>query len=157
MSEVTHTPSGGKPIVVGVDGSENSKEALRWAARQADLSGSPLVVTTSWSYPNSYGYPAPWPEDFDPESDAKRLLDDTIDEVLGIEKSTTVTRSVVPGHPALALEGASHAASLIVVGCRGHGEFTGMLLGSVSEFLTTHSHCPVVIVRGEVNGTDPPR
>lgn len=149
MSEANSTPTVTKPIVVGVDGSENSKEALRWAVCQAGFTRCPVVAVISWSYPNSYGYPAPWPADYDPESDAKRVLDETVDEVVGSDAGVALTRMVLSGHPALSLEDLSHTASLVVVGSRGHGEFAGMLIGSVSEFLATHAHCPVVIIRSD--------
>jgi nucleotide-binding universal stress UspA family protein len=143
------TSSAIKPIVVGVDGSQHSKDALVWAAHQAELTGASLVAVTSWTYPQSFGYMAPWPGDLDFEGDAKRLLDDAIAEALGPETVVPVVRTVVAGHPALVLEDLSRTASLLVVGSRGHGEFVGMLLGSVSEFLSTHAHCPVVVLRGD--------
>lgn len=136
-------------IVVGVDGSDHSKAALAWAAQEAARSGAPLLVLTSWEFPNDYGYPVPWPEDVDFGADAKTVLDDTVMAVLGSNPDIVVTREVVQGHAALVLEDASKTASLVVVGSRGHGEFAGMLLGSVSEFLATHAHCPLVIIRGD--------
>jgi len=136
-------------IVVGIDGSEHSKVALKWAAREAGLSGASLTVVTSWDYPNSYGYPVPWPEDVDFAADAKSILDETITAALGATPEVELSREVIQGHAALILEDLSKTASLVVVGSRGHGEFAGMLLGSVSEFLATHAHCPLVIIRGD--------
>jgi nucleotide-binding universal stress UspA family protein len=135
------------PIVVGVDGSESSTDALRWAVRQAELTGAPLLAAISWSYPNSYGYLAPWPSDYDPEADATTQLERVIADV--VPSTMTIRREVLSGHPALGLEDLSTRASLLVVGSRGHGEFAGMLLGSVSAYLATHAHCPIVIVRSE--------
>jgi nucleotide-binding universal stress UspA family protein len=103
---------------------------------------------TSWSYPQAYGALAYWPDNVDFEADAKQLLKKTITEALGDEPAVTVVETVVSGPAALALEDLSRSASLVVVGSRGHGEFAGMLLGSVSEFLSTHAHCPVVVLRG---------
>jgi nucleotide-binding universal stress UspA family protein len=54
---------------------------------------------------------------------------------------------IVEGHPAPTLVEASHEADLLVVGCKGYGEFAGMLLGSVSEYCAHHARCPVVIIR----------
>jgi nucleotide-binding universal stress UspA family protein len=136
-------------IVVGVDGSEHSKVALRWAAREATVTGAPLTVVTTWEYPNSYGYPVPWSEDIDFAADAKTVLDETVMAVLGASPTIELTREVVQGHAALVLEDLSETSGLLVVGSRGHGEFAGMLLGSVSEFLATHAHCPLVIIRGD--------
>ena len=136
-------------IVVGIDGSEHSKAALTWAAREAKLTGVPLTVVTTWEFPNSYGYPVPWPEDVDFAADAKIVLDETVTSVLGSSPTIELTGEVVEGHAALVLEDLSKTATLLVVGSRGHGEFAGMLLGSVSEFLATHAHCPLVIIRGD--------
>jgi nucleotide-binding universal stress UspA family protein len=141
-------------IVVGVDGSEASKSALRWGARQAELTGSSLVAVTSWHYPAGYGDSMAWAENVDFEADAEQILGETIEEVLGAEGGTKVTREIAEGHPAVTLERASEVASLVVVGSRGHGEFAGMLLGSVSEHLATHARCPIVIVHGTDQSAD---
>jgi nucleotide-binding universal stress UspA family protein len=136
-----------RPVVVGVDGSAKSKEALAWAARWAALSGVDLIAVTVWHYPTTLGWAPPWPEGYDPEAEANRLLDDTLREVLGASPAVSATTRVLEGVAAPALVQLSKEASLIVVGSRGHGEFAGMLIGSVSEFLAGHSHCPVVIIR----------
>ena len=91
----------------------------------------------------------PWPENVDFEADARTMLEESVDQVLGADHGAEVAQRVVQGHPAPALEDASRNEALLVVGSRGHGEFAGMLLGSVSEFLATHAHCPIVIVRGD--------
>ena len=75
------------------------------------------------------------------------ILEESVEKTLGPDTKESVTLAVVHGHPAPALLAESQRASLVVVGSRGHGEFAGMLLGSVSEYLATHAHCPVVIVR----------
>jgi nucleotide-binding universal stress UspA family protein len=137
-----------EPIVVGVDGSDCSRRALQWAADQATLTGRELVAVTSWQVPNTYGYPVPWPANVSFEDDARQSLEESIEKALGANPSPTPTLVVVEGHPAPTLVEQSKQAALIVVGSRGHGEFAGMLLGSVGEYLTTHAHCPVVIVRG---------
>lgn len=133
-------------IVVGVDTSESSKDALRWAARQAELTGSDLRVVMSWEIP-SMAFWAPFPEGLDLEKDARQALDATVDEVLGTEPAVKVSKVVVAGHPAPSLIAQSADADLLVVGNRGHGEFTGMLVGSVSEHCVAHARCPVVVVR----------
>ena len=69
--------------------------------------------------------------------------------MLGPGSSVEPTLAIIEGHPALVLDHESRTASLLVVGSRGHGEFIGMLLGSMSEFLATHARCPVVIIRGD--------
>ena len=130
-------------IVVGVDGSAASRDALRWAQWQAELTGAPLEVVTAWSYPTSYGFPVI--ADVDWEQGARTVLDEAVDEALGPQAD--VTRRVVEGHAARVLVEAADGADLLVVGSRGHGGFTGMLLGSVSEHVVTHASCPVVVVR----------
>jgi nucleotide-binding universal stress UspA family protein len=136
------------PIVVGVDGSDTSREALVWAARQAELTGEPLVVVATWEWPPNFGAPMQWPADMNLEQDSRILLKESVAAVVG-GRRIDVEQRVVHG-PALAvLEDESRLASLVVVGCRGHGELTGLLLGSVSEHLATHAHCPVVVVRGK--------
>lgn len=134
-------------IVVGIDGSDPSKKALRWAARQAQLTGARLRAVMTWEIPNM-AYWAPLPEGLDLEKDARRALEATVDEVLGSDPGIVVTPVVVGGHPAPALLEQAADADLLVLGSRGHGEFTGMLLGSVSEHCAAHAPCPVVVVRG---------
>ena len=134
-------------IVVGVDGSGPSKRALRWAADQAKLTGAKLKVVTSWEYPPTLGWAPPYPSDFDPNEDARKALQETIDAVLGPEAAVVAQAEVTEGHPAFVLTEAARGAELLVVGSRGHGAFAGMLLGSVSEYCAAHAPCPVVVVR----------
>jgi nucleotide-binding universal stress UspA family protein len=134
-------------IVVGVDGSESSLDALRWAAAQARLTGASLEVIATWEYPNSFGWAPAWPPDWDPGGDAQKALAQAVDEALGTNPEIDVRQVVLEGHPAPALVHASENADLLVVGSRGHGEFAGMLIGSVSEHCATHATCPVVIFR----------
>lgn len=134
-------------IVVGVDGSPSSKAALAWAAEQARITGSRLIVVSTWHFPLNYGWMPPWPEDLDLAGDSKTLLEGAIAEVIGSDSETEIATEVIEGHPATVLTELSKTASLVVVGSRGHSEFAGMLLGSVSEFLTAHAHCPVAVIR----------
>lgn len=131
-------------IVVGVDGSPASLDALRWAAHQAELTGASLEAVTSWSYPTTYGFPVI--ANIDWEQGARTVLDQAIADALG-EAGHVVVRRVAEGHPARLLADLSVGADLLVVGSRGHGGFTGLLLGSVSEHVVTHAPCPVVVVR----------
>ena len=146
MSNREDHDEGSRPIVVGVDGSDSSKEALKWAERQAKLTGVPLRIVSTWQRPTSYGWVPPWPVDVDFAAGARFALEDSVG-VLGPDLHKDVSTMVLEGHPATTLVEQSRSASLIVVGSRGHGEFVGMLLGSVSEFLVTHAHCPVVVFR----------
>ncbi|MCL4422703.1 MAG: universal stress protein [Actinobacteria bacterium] len=132
-------------IVVGVDGSEQSKAALRWAARQASLTGAALEVITAWELPASWGF-SPVPEHFDPEAEAEKSLKETVTEALGPSPEMEVSLRVIESHPVPALLGAAQGADLLVVGSQGHGGFKGMLLGSVSQHCAAHATCPVVVV-----------
>jgi nucleotide-binding universal stress UspA family protein len=134
-------------IVVGVDGSESSIDALRWAGDQARLTGASVKVVATWEYPSSFGWAPAWPPDWDPGGDAQKALAQVVDEIFGSDSGLDVRQEVIEGPPAPALVHASEKADLLVVGSRGHGEFAGMLLGSVSEFCATHASCPVVIFR----------
>jgi nucleotide-binding universal stress UspA family protein len=135
-------------IVVGVDGSDESKHALRWAARQAGMTGAPLYALMTWHIPTvAYSAAVPMPTDYDFEAGTAESLRDTIEAVLGDHAGIDVTAAVVEGHPAPELIKAAADASLLVVGSRGHGAFAGMLLGSVSEHCVSHATCPVVVVR----------
>jgi len=134
-------------IVVGVDGSEGSEKALRWAARQAELTGAKLEAVTGWEYPAFYGWAPAMPEDYDYEDLAGRAQAKAIDEVFGSGRPATLETRVVARHPALALVEASEGADLLVVGSRGYGGFADALLGSVSTYCVHHAHCPVVVIR----------
>ena len=138
-----------RPVIVGVDGSDNAKAALSWAVEYARSTGIPLVAVATWEWPTSYGAMVPWPDNVNFEDDARTELDQTVRDVLGKGATQQLTTEVVHGPPSAVLEAMSSSASLLVVGSRGHGEIAGMLLGSVSEFLVTHAHCPVVVVRSD--------
>ena len=147
-------PSRGK-IVVGVDGSPSSQQALRWAARQARLTGEELHAVSVWDYPATAGdFPTAvgWAhamENIDWSGNASKALDDAITASLDPDDADRVQRSVVQGYPARALLDAAADANLLVVGSRGRGGLVGLLLGSVSQHAVTNACCPVVVVRGE--------
>lgn len=136
-------------IVVGVDGSETSLLALRWAAAQARMTGVGLHVLTSWEVPGaSYPTIGVGPAGYDPVVVARSVAEDAISGVLGSEPDLPVAIYVPDGHPAPALVEAAASADLLVVGGSGHGALIGMLLGSVTAYCTQHAPCPVVVVRG---------
>ncbi|HMK97157.1 MAG TPA: universal stress protein [Acidimicrobiales bacterium] len=134
-------------IVVGVDGSASALGALEWAAGQAELTGSPLEALITWHWPMSYGYPMPLPPNFQPYDEAVKVLGEAIAKVRSAHSDLQIETKIVEGHPAQALVEASKDARLLVVGNRGHGEMTGLLIGSVSEYCVAHSHCPVLVFR----------
>jgi nucleotide-binding universal stress UspA family protein len=130
-------------ILVGVDGSEGSKCALRWAARQAELTGASLEVVMAWEIPVvPYGV---WMA-YDAGAEAQEALGTAVQEVLGRSDQSHVVATATEGRPEFALLEAAKKADLLVVGTRGHGSFASLLLGSVSQHCATHASCPVVIV-----------
>jgi nucleotide-binding universal stress UspA family protein len=132
------------PIVVGVDGSASSELALRWAAGRVRLTGQELHAVTSWDVP--FPYDPPVPGDFDWAADAAGMLAKAVKNVLGESDAHEVVRHVAQGRPARVLIDAARDAALLVVGSRGHGGFTSLLLGSVSQHVIAHAGCPVVVV-----------
>ncbi|MGO8873513.1 MAG: universal stress protein [Acidimicrobiales bacterium] len=134
-------------IVVGIDGSPSSMVAVEWAARQAELTGATLEVLMTWEWPANYGWSLSLPPDYDPQHDSEAVLEEAMGPVRTAHPGITVETTVIEGHPAPILVKASSGADLLVVGSRGHGEFAGMLLGSVSEHCVANAHCPVVVVR----------
>ncbi|MEU9995459.1 universal stress protein [Streptomyces sp. NPDC050848] len=136
-------------IVVGVDGSEPSLKALKWAAGQAALTGDSLHAVIGWEYPASWSAAPGVPPDFDPEQLAQQILDECLTKALDPAVAAGVTRTVVGGNPAQALVDQAEGASLLVVGDRGHAGFKAAVLGSVSTRVAQHAPCPVVVVRGD--------
>lgn len=127
-------------VVVGVDGSEQARRALTWAAEEAKLRGARLRVVHVWSYLAQTG------EAFDPtygDDDARRLLQEA---VAGLGDGVDIETIAVCDLPARGLLDSAQDADLLVVGARGMGGFGGLLLGSVSQQVAQHAPCPVVIV-----------
>jgi nucleotide-binding universal stress UspA family protein len=135
-------------IVVGVDGSRHSEQALRWAAHFAAIFGARLEAVSCWEYPTSYGWAAIAPE-WSPGQDMDKVLEDTVRTVFGEQPPPGLQRQVIEGGAAKVLLDASAGAVMLVVGSRGHGGFAGLLLGSVSASVAEHASCPVFIVHGD--------
>jgi nucleotide-binding universal stress UspA family protein len=137
-------------IVVGVDGSASSRQALRWAAHEADRQGSDLVVLQSWHDP-SFGGPglsAGYEVDLVVE-DAKSALQSIVATVHHSHPAVHVSSVLAEARPARALIDRASVADLLVVGSRGSGGFFGLELGSVSTKVARRSTVPVVVVRGD--------
>ncbi|HUC05400.1 MAG TPA: universal stress protein [Acidimicrobiales bacterium] len=134
-------------IVVGVDGSSSSMDALEWAASQAESTKSALRIVSTWRWPTSMGWPIPVPNAYDPQPEIEQSLEEIARKVRQAHPGVEVACAVVEGHPAQVLVHESENAALLVVGSRGHGEFVGMLIGSVSEYCAAHAHCPVLVHR----------
>ncbi len=137
-------------IVVGADGSPASRAALRWAVRQAELTGATVHAVIAWQYPLATGGYAWAPvavlDSTDMQEVAEKALADEIGEVVGARSDVRVRPEAIEGNPAQVLIGASTGADLLVVGSRGHGGFAAALLGSVSQHCVHHANCPVLIV-----------
>jgi nucleotide-binding universal stress UspA family protein len=144
-------------IVVGVDGSDASRVALRWAAEEAKLRSAPLVAIHAWSFvppqpigdPGMLAVPAgDLAGQLSAESDAARIgLDQAVEDALGAESGVELERKLVEGDAGEALVAASKGAELVVVGSHGRSGFKAALLGSVSRHVVDHAACPVVVVK----------
>jgi nucleotide-binding universal stress UspA family protein len=138
-------------IVVGVDGSEESKAALRWAIEEARLRDAAVRAVHAWSvYPALYpGTPIRASDWEEVRADADKFVEDFVAEVAGNPGDVELAAVAVQGDGTAAhgLIEAAEGAELLVVGSRGLGGFTGLLLGSVSQQCVHHAPCPVVIVR----------
>jgi nucleotide-binding universal stress UspA family protein len=137
-------------IVVGIDGSENSKDALRLAAAEAALHGAKLRVVCSWHLPESL-YMGGWAPGIDVtsgfEEAARDIAAEALVDLARLQPGLDTESDVVRGHAAAALVEESRDSDLLVVGSRGLGGFRSLLLGSVSDQVAHHASCPVMIVR----------
>ena len=140
-----------RPVVVGVDGSEESLRAVEWAAREADRHGAALRIVSAPAMP-----PRMWASSPAPAGVAKvlgdvprRALGEAIARAGEVAPDLLVDTDLLTGPPALMVTGSGCGALLLVVGARGAGGFAAMLLGSVSRYAAMHASCPVVVVREE--------
>jgi nucleotide-binding universal stress UspA family protein len=137
-------------VIVGVDGSPESVEALGWAAQYAAATGASITAVHAWHYPAAGPVPAGRPPQAITD-EVRAMMQESLDlalmQVFGTTKPEKVGTKVAYGHPAMVLVDESAGADLLVVGSRGHGAFHGMLLGSVSIHCVTTATCPVVVVR----------
>ncbi|MFI0465898.1 MULTISPECIES: universal stress protein [Saccharopolyspora] len=133
-------------IAVGVDGSDESVRALRWAANQIREVGGIAHAIMVWHQPVQFGYRLPTP-DTELEERASKALDTAVKAVEADFPDVDLRSRLIRGHVVDELVGLSKQADLLVVGNKGHGAFTGMLVGSVALKLVHHAACPVVVVR----------
>lgn len=141
-----------EPVIVGVDDSEEARDALRWALDYAKHLDAPVVAVTAVEPPQVVGRAVTL-------DDLNRLdgvraatgewLREFVDAVRGADRSVDVQTRVLEGHPVDVLVGESKDAQLVVVGARGSGLFHRLLLGSVSNGVLHHAHCSVVIIRAQ--------
>jgi nucleotide-binding universal stress UspA family protein len=136
-------------IVVGVDGSGGSDSALDFACRRAELTGEDVVVVHGWRDGRATGTTRrDIPEDFMQRlAEEERLLAESVAGAQADHPDVHLEPEAIPVVAWRALADASAAASLVVVGSRGRGAFSGMLLGSVSQQVLQHAQCPVAVIR----------
>ncbi len=148
---MTTESTGQQLVVVGVDGSKESVAALAWAARYAAATGARVRAILAWHYPGAVGGPpievAPDSVHHQTEEQEKQTLNEALTKAYGGPAPAGVEATLGYGHAAQVLVEASKEADLLVVGSRGHREFAGMLIGSVSLHCVTGAACPVVVVR----------
>lgn len=132
-------------IVVGIDGSPGAAKALTWAVEEAERTGATLEVVSVWHTPyvDAYAYTTAAIDPTELEASAQEVVDDAVEQYRDRVKIQT---RVVCGAAASVLLDAAKNADLLVVGSRGRGGFAGLLLGSVSQQVSHHASCPVVIV-----------
>ena len=138
-------------IVVGVDGSRHSERSLEWAMKEAALRQVPLTVvavhpvaTSGWTKAGMS-----FPADAADEERARAAAQEEVDKVaseVGGQRPPSVTVRAESGVPAEVLINASKGADMLVVGSRGSGGFSRLLMGSVSNQVAHHAACPVVII-----------
>jgi len=136
-------------ILVGVDGSEHSRLALKWAADEAKRRGSLLRIICGQGRENRH-VPEWYKSDSSDLSPGQAILDDAYGLVATRHPSVVARVEATEWGPAVALTVASRTADVLVVGARGRGGFQELLLGSVSDQCIQHARCPVAVVR-----TDP--
>jgi len=146
-----------KPIVAGTDGSEESLRAVDWAAREATLRGAPLrIVSAATLLPRMT--PDSRPPEYDDVTDVlvkdrDRALAAAAERAAKMAPGLLIDADQLAGAPAEAVTESGAGALMLVVGSRGRGAFTAMLLGSVSRYVASHASCPVVVVRDATTAT----
>ena len=138
-------------IVVGVDGSKQSRIALRWACADARAKGAVVVALAVWHLyplapPERVGA-SPWWFTTDPHEATAAYLGEVVDEVVADFPDVIVEQHVVSGHAAEELIRQSARAEVVVIGATGSGGFAGMTLGSVSRAVLEHALSTVVVAR----------
>ncbi|TQS26735.1 universal stress protein [Microbispora sp. KK1-11] len=145
---VREVPSAPRPeIVVGIDGSPACAKVLDFAFAEAALRGTGLRAVHAYSPLEAGGGFAPLPDDFDDEKVEVRMIREALAGRRERYPDVKVVEEAVRGHPVDVLRHASASADLLVIGSRGHGEFMGLVLGSVCQAMLHYARCPMVVVR----------
>ena len=141
-------------VIVGIDGSAHSARALEWAVKQAAVQHAAVTVITVNTVPASpwSGHPVVLAQDpavLDRMRQAAEEMTAKATSQLGEARPASVSVRAVNGFPSQELIDASRDADLLVVGSRGAGGFARLMVGSTSDQVVHHAHCPVVVVRSE--------
>jgi nucleotide-binding universal stress UspA family protein len=144
----TESTGSGHRVVVGVDGSDSSIAALRWAGAIAAPFGWQLDAVATWEFPTMGAFSA-LPADWRPDEDTEKVLAEAVDTAFGADRPIGLRTIVREGHPVRVLLDIAADAQLLVVGSRGHGGFIGLMLGSVSAAVAELSPCPVLVIHGD--------
>ncbi len=136
-------------IVVGVDGSDESQTALRWAAAVAERTGALLDVVTVWTFPVTYAWDRSGTYDVDWQGEAEKAVVGMVDKVFGPHRPVGLRTYALEGDPTQRLIEHAAGSQLLVLGSRGRGGFKGLLLGSVTNKCAAHAACPVLIVHAD--------
>jgi nucleotide-binding universal stress UspA family protein len=131
-------------IVVGVDGSPHSDQAVRWSMDEAQARGGEVTAVFAWQVP-FLSFPGAFDRD-ELEQASKEFIVDTVSRIAPTPPVPLLTL-VAEGDPAASLIEASKGASMLVVGTRGRSPWSGLLLGSVSQRCAAAASCPVVLVK----------
>ncbi|MFZ2172989.1 MAG: universal stress protein [Rhodococcus sp. (in: high G+C Gram-positive bacteria)] len=141
-----------RPIVVGIDGSPSSLQAVAWAAREAVLRHAPLSVVTTTFMPGVYGVPIGVPASFfeEEELEGKKRLTraEEVAAEVAAGRTLDIDSALTTGTPAGMLLERAESALMVVVGANGRGVLARGFLGSVSAAVATHAQCPVAVIRG---------
>jgi nucleotide-binding universal stress UspA family protein len=139
-----------RPIVVAVDGSDSALRAARWAAAQARRRGQGLRIVHTYEWPPVYGLAFTEPATMHDavSASAADIVREAVSAVSDVDPELRPETETVRGAPISVLREVSKQASLLVLGSRGLGGFTGLLAGSVAVALAAHGHCPVAVIRG---------
>jgi nucleotide-binding universal stress UspA family protein len=149
---------GARPVVVGVDGSASSLAAVRVATREAAWRQLPLRIVHAFIWPLMHVKMGPseaGPHEGGLRHDAERTLAEAAAAARAADPAVSVLTDLITGAPSPVLLRAARDAELLVIGDRGLGGFTGLLVGSVAVQCTAHGHTPVLVVRGAERDTGP--
>lgn len=147
------------PIVVGIDGSEPAREALRYAAGLAHQRKLPLRIVSAVTMPELYtGMVPPPPEMIDAlQAEGERMLSEAEEAAREVAPRTSIATEVITSPPPSALVDASHSAAMVVIGSTGRGGIMYRMMGSTAVAVCSHATSPVLVVRGEIrSGTSAP-